>query len=63
MKTFRECLGRFLSSENAEIKVQYVVVIALIAVAILYSLPKLGNACNTRNNSTATWLGQVGSGS
>ena len=49
-------LAQFCTGERGEMKVEYVIALALIVVFCIWGIQYLGSATNTQNNSTSNML-------
>ena len=56
MRCFSRSLARFVRGDSGVEPVQYAVALALIIVAVIGGLRLLGNASNSQNNATSSYL-------
>jgi pilus assembly protein Flp/PilA len=61
MKTFMQKVRTFIQDEEGASAVEYALLVALIAVAIIVGAGALGQAINNQFNSVATTVSGVGS--
>ena len=56
MAGIRNLAEQFCKDESGEIKIQYVVVVALITVFCIYGIKYLGSAANNQHSATSNML-------